>query len=113
MKKLEWNVLNYDFNKRKSNYFNVFYSGFDKELKKEIQDRNIKTRLELKDFIDCWARYNYWGRTEYEIYIGDLCSTDKELDKISVYQQIKINLDRIVDYLILSLSLKLENKVGD
>lgn len=93
--KLEWNVLWHDFNSNKIKNLNIFNSDFANELK----SKQIKSYKELKGYIDSWARYHYWCRAEYEISVGGLFSKyPDEFEKIDIYKQIKMNLDRITEY---------------
>lgn len=93
--KLEWNVLMQDFNSGKIKNCNIFGNDFILE----IQSAEIKTYLELREYIDNWARYHYWCRAEYEISVGGLFSKyPDEFEKIDIYRQIRMNLDRITEY---------------
>lgn len=45
--------------------------------------------------------YHYWSKTECEIVIGGLhCKYLDEFEKIDMYRQIEMNLDKIVKYVI-------------
>ena len=93
--KLEWNVLMQDFNSGKIKNCNIFGNDFILE----IQSAEIKTYLELREYIDKWAKYHYWSKTEYEIAVGGLFSKyPDEFEKIDIYRQIRMNLDRITEY---------------
>lgn len=100
-KKLEWNVLIEDFNTHKIRLYNIFGTYFIEDLKKE----KIESLEDLKEFIDQWARYHYWSRTEYEIMVGGLFNEIDEFEKIDVYYQISMNLDRIAEYVNKELGL--------
>lgn len=100
-KKLEWNVLIEDFNTHKINPYNILGTHFMENFKKE----KIESLEDLKEFIDQWARYHYWSRTEYEIMVGGLFAKIDEFKKIDVYYQISMNLDRIVEYVNKELGL--------
>ena len=51
--------------------------------------------------IDSWAHYHYWSKTECEMAIGGLhCKYPDEFEKVDMYRQIEINLDKIVKYVI-------------
>lgn len=91
--KLEWNVLSYDFNTDKIVNCNIFGESFLTELKVA----KPKTYLELKEFIKKWARYYYWSRTEHEMMVGGLFKNCK-FEKIDIFRQIEMNLDRITEY---------------
>lgn len=95
MSKLEWNVFVDNFNKQEIVTCNILDS---KIFKNEVLDKKPKTREELKELIEKWAKYHYWCRAEWEILIGGLFYGDDKFQKVDVYQQIMINIDRLVDY---------------
>lgn len=96
---LVWNVLNKDFNSKKIKKYNIFGRGFVEELHKKVLKKEVSTYKELKEFINNWARYYYWSRTEFEIAVGGLFARDiEEFEKIDVYRQVEMNLDRITEY---------------
>lgn len=95
MKKMKWNVLYFDFNRDKIDNYNILRES----LVEDINKKNPKNLLELREVIDKWAKYNYWSKAEYEIAVGGLFSKNlKEFEKIDIYRQIKMNLDRITEY---------------
>lgn len=96
---LEWNVLIYDLNSRKIKLYNIFRNDFILEIRNKSKSKKIKTYLELKEYINNWAKYYYWSKTEYEIAVGGLFSEyPDEFEKIDIYKQIEMNLDRITEY---------------
>jgi hypothetical protein len=96
---LEWNVLIYDLNSRKIKLYNIFRNDFILEIRNKSKSKKIKTYLELKEYINNWAKYYYWSKTEYEIAVGGLFSEyPDEFEKIDIYRQIEMNLDRITEY---------------
>ena len=95
--KLEWNVLRHDWNKNAIINFNIFGTMFIEKLHKEVLKKEIKSMSDLKDFIDSWARYHYWSKAEHEIIVSGLSERDIE-EKIDIYRQISMNLDRITEY---------------
>lgn len=105
-KKLEWYVLNYNFNKKKVVQYNIFYQDFIDGLYKEYKKKNILTKDDLKEFIKRYC-FNYMGRIEYEIMVGDLFDDIDNCEKIDVYTQVMMNIDRIVDYVNEELSIGL------
>ena len=95
LKKMKWNVLYYDFNKGLIREYNVLREGLIENINKE----NPITMLSLKKIIDRWAKYTYWSKSEYEIVVGNLFDNNMEnFEKIDIYRQIKMNLDRITEY---------------
>lgn len=102
-KKLEWNVLAYNFNTNEIINYNIFGGHFFTELKHE----NPKTYIELKEFIKKWARYYYWSRAEHEILVGGLFKNCR-FEKIDIFRQIEMNLDRITEYVNKELKIEKE-----
>ena len=97
--KLEWNVLIYDFNSRKIKFYNIFRNDFILEIRNKSKSKKIKTYLELKEYINNWAKYHYWSKIEYEIAVGGLFSEyPDDFEKMDIYRQIAMNLDRITEY---------------
>lgn len=104
--RLEWNVLIEDFNSREIRVYNIFSSRFIEELHKEVLKKKITTFEQLKEYIKGWAMYHYWCKSEFEIAVGGLFVKDiSELEKIDVYKQIAMNLDRITEYINNELKL--------
>ena len=102
-KKLEWNVLACDFNTDKVINYNIFQGHFYVDLERN----KPKTYTELKEFIKKWARYYYWSRTEYEMMVGGLFEKCKK-EKVDIYRQIEMNLDRITEYVNKELKIEKE-----
>lgn len=95
IKKMEWKVLYFNFNQGKIENYNIL----EESLVEDINKENPKNILELQEVIDSWAKYHYWSKTEYEISVGGLFSKyPDEFEKIDIYGQIKMNLDRITEY---------------
>jgi len=97
---MKWYVLNYNFNDKKIELFNIFRScrfndGVEKLLKKYTTFDNF-----LKE-LNNLAMYCFWCKAEYEIMCGDLFpKTIEELEKIDVYYQIKENMEVLAKYII-------------
>lgn len=106
-KKLEWNVLNWDFNSNKLIHYNVFYDNYIEELSKLHKKNEISTLADLKEFTSKYF-LNYWSRTEYEIVVGDLFTKQEEMQKVDVYEQLMMNIDRIVEYVNNELEIDLK-----
>lgn len=105
--KLEWYVLRHDFNSGKIVNSNIFYSDFVENLHKFVRKGMVTTKEDLKDYIDRWAHYHYWCKAECEIMVGGLFTTIPKLEKIDMYRQIEMNLDKIVDYVNKECDMKL------
>ena len=108
--KLEWYVLNYDWNAKKIINFNIFGASFIEKLYKEVKKKKVANTEDLKQFIDNWAKYYFSSRREYEIAVGDLGTKEEDLEKIDVYRQIKPNLDRITEYVNRELKIFLKEE---
>lgn len=98
MKDLVWNVFIYDFNENKIKTYNIFYKGFLEDFKKYLINETS-----CKNAIKKWAKYNYWSKSEYEIFICGNSKKENNFKKIDIYNQIEINLDRITEYVIENL----------
>jgi hypothetical protein len=96
---MQWYVLNYDFNGKKIELFNIFDSanflyGITQALKKD----NYK---DFKEEINNWLMYSFWSKAEYEIVCGDLFVEQPEhLEKIDIYYQVKENVDILAKYIL-------------
>lgn len=107
--KLEWNVLYYDFNNKKVKPYNIFNDNIKERIYKDIKAKKINSYKELKQVIDGWAHYRFWSKTECEMAIGGLFVTyPDDFEKVDMYKQIEINLDRIVEYIINTMQIKFE-----
>ena len=99
-KNLEWNVLIFDWNRKKVVDYNIFSYQFIEGLNKKVKANEVTNIEELKEHILAWSRRRYWARAEYEIMVGDLCVNDiRKLEKIDVHRQIMMNIDKITDYI--------------
>lgn len=71
-----------------------FYICDDKTFKR----RNIKDKKDLKKFVNSHFMYHYWSKCEWEYIASDWPpKKDNREVKIDVYQQLKPNIDLIVD----------------
>lgn len=96
--KLQFYVLISNFGNKKVDMYNIFnniviYEDIVKMLKKN------PSREELRKELDSVCMNQLWGRHEYEIEARQYASND-ELIRVDAYQQVKANLDVLVDYLI-------------
>ena len=107
---LEWYVLEYDSSTREIRPYNVLGRGFIEELHKKIRTKKVTNYEELKDFIDRYFMYHYWSKAEWEIVVGGLFTKEPDLTKIDAYTQLKMNLDRIVDYVNNELRIGFKKK---
>lgn len=98
---MEWNVLMYDFNKKKIVNFNIFnsvrFSDYVNEMRNEIWDSVDK----FVEKLDSNLKYCFWCKAEYEIMVGDLFETDcNKLEKIDIYSQVKPNIMQLARYIL-------------
>ncbi len=104
-KNLEWNVLMFDWNKKKVINYNIFSYGFIEILNKKLNNGEVTNMEELKALILRWCR-RYRSKAEYEMMIGDLCVKNiSNLEKIDVFRQIEMNINRITEYINNELNL--------
>ena len=97
--KLEWYVLWCDFNTDKIVKFNIFTRPFIDALHKEVLKKRITNLAQLKEYIRRWSLYYYWCKCEHEILVsGVFAKSMDDMEKIDVDFQIKMNLDRITEY---------------
>jgi len=96
---MEWYVLNYDFNRKKIEYYNIFNHSYLIESIKKILEQDI-TFDEYIDKLDHLLRYCFWSKREYEILVGDAFETDlNKFEKIDVYSQLKPNIKILATYI--------------
>lgn len=122
MGKKTFNVLLWDFNSDKMTHYDVLpylrrcIAGRKKEAKKAEKSKRIQklkeerpddfkryyafpdTYKDFVDFITNEARYQYWGRCEYEM-ICHGWPVRKNNHKLDVYEQIEMNLGTICEIL--------------
>lgn len=96
--KLEWNVLNYDWNDKCIKRYNIIRQDLIDKIITQYRKKELNNIEDLKKLIKDWAFYHYLGRREYEIMAGDLWHNDT-LEKIDIYAQIEMNLDRLAEYI--------------
>ena len=97
---LEWFVLNYDFNRKKIENYNIFRNFYFIENIKKL----LEEHLTFEDFIiqlDKKLRYSFWSKREYEISVGDAFEENlNKYEKIDVYSQVKPNIKILAKYII-------------
>ena len=113
--KLEWYAMDYNWNKQKVEFINVLRDDLVERIqngmkKKDFSiDKKIETLDDLKTVVQRELMYHFWAKAEYEITVGDLFpKTVEELEKVSIYDQLKPNLDRIVEYINNEMELGLK-----
>ena len=131
----EYYVLNYDFNKKKVENFNIFqnclvqeytekavrkYLRAPKKFKHIVQYENKLLGREeialygfdaLVEEIDRTIAWQERGRREYECSVGDAFTTDcNKLEKIDCYYQSKPNMEIIAREVIFQYKKQLREK---
>lgn len=103
---LKWNVLHEDFNTRKIEPYNILGYSFAETLAKDIRKYKIENREQLKDHLKKEFMYHYWSKAEFEIVVGGVFSKcPDDYNKIDIWDQILLNFDNIIDYIILKMEL--------
>ena len=95
---LEWKVLRHDFNSDKIVEYNVFSDYFVNKLHIAIRKKEVANYEQLKKYIKNYFLYYFWCKSECEIMVGGLFTKEPNLTKIDIYTQLKMNLDRITEY---------------
>ena len=97
-------ALNYNFNERKIEFFNVFNNILVYEHTVKAVNDYWKGKYTLEEFInelDHIIMWQEWSRCEYEIAVGDLFEKDMDkFEKIDCYQQAHANIDLIAQQVI-------------
>ena len=101
--KLEYYVLNFDFNGRKIINYNVLSNWEDaiRKMKKKSNSYEEFKELLMREF-----KYRYWGKAEYEIIAAGLMFQDESAVKIDVWSQIEPNFNIIADYIKNTMNLE-------
>ena len=95
---MEWYVLNYDFNSKNAELYNIFNSSKFSDGLKEINESNYDFD-EFVEELDKLCRYCFWSKSEYEIYVTDAFHPEDQ-SKIDVYDQLKPNMKVLAEYII-------------
>lgn len=101
---LKYYALHYNSNKREIEQVNVLY-GLKDDIVKNIKNKHINNRDELKEYVKRQLMYYYWSKTEQEVLIGNLFGNPEDLVKIDVWTQVEPNLDIVIDYIISKLEI--------
>ncbi len=127
----EFYVLNYNFNKRKIEMFNIFNNirvqeWAEKAVRKYLRNpkrftftsytKNEEVIYGFDGFVkelDRIIRHEEWSRRQYEISVSDAFTTDCEkLEKWDCYQQCKPNMEMIAREVIHAYRLQ-KKKEGE
>ena len=97
-------ALNYNFNERKIEFFNVFDNILVYEHTVRAANDYWKGKYTLEEFInelDHIIMWQEWSRCEYEIAVGYLFEEDMDkFEKIDCYQQAHANIDLVAQQVI-------------
>ena len=102
---LKWKVFFGDFNSGKIEEYNVFdHFSFLEDCKKNYK-KNKEDKEKFEEQLKRDAMYYFWSKCEWEIILShwppNKNSSDKFKDrKIDVYDQLKLNWDSFVNYLL-------------
>ena len=106
MKKLnfDWRVLNYNFNTKKVEFYNIFNNIYVNEYTNKLCVDYKKKKMTFDDFVtelDHIIKWQEWARCEYEIGVGYAFETDcNKLEKIDCYDQAHANIRIIAKYVL-------------
>ena len=100
---LKWFVFVEDINKKRIKVYNIFEH---KDFMEDCDDAWKDYKNEHHDFskfqkdIDSVLMYYFWCKCEWEIILSNFPPSDSFHEKkIDVYQQVKINWDKFIDYI--------------
>ena len=101
--KLEWYALILTPNDKNLEPYNILREDLLKDILKLLKNNPNYTYSDLKEVIRRWACYHYWCKFEYEFDVWTLLGD--RVKKISVWEQIEPNLDRLTEYIKQELML--------
>lgn len=97
---MEWYVLNYNFNEKKVEYFNIFRSCRFSDGVEELLE-NFVSFEDFSEKLNRLLRYCFWCKAEYEIMVGRLCEEDtNKYTKVDIYSQVKPNIRVLAKYIL-------------
>lgn len=96
---MEWYVLNYNFNKKKVETFNIFRSVRFTKGVQELLD-NFITFDDFVEKLKNEVKYSFWSKREYEISVGDAFCREEELEKLDISMQVLPNIKILAKYII-------------
>lgn len=96
---MEWYVLNYNFNEKKVETFNIFRNARFSEAIQEL----LENYITFDDFVEKLkneVKYSFWSKREYEISVGDAFCVEEELEKWDIFMQVLPNIKILAKYII-------------
>lgn len=126
---LEWNVFRWDFNAHKLKTLNIFSW---RPVETKIKDAYLEhyavkgNYMQFKEEVKSILMFYFWAKREHEICVGDLPWFEhneddvkfreqfnrwlKEAEKIDIWDQIELNWDRFIGYIVSELDRWYENE---
>ena len=100
---LTWKVYVGDFNSRHIEEHNVFDHGrFWEDCCKNRKKNAVRGREDKEAFVDQLRRdlmFWYWSKCEWEVVVSHWPPSERHVaEKVDVYDQVRLNWDRFVDY---------------
>ena len=110
-KEMKWYAFYHDSNNDKIVKTNVIREDLINEIKKSMKKPDfrighiVNSLEDLREIVKGNLMYHYWSKCEYEMIVKGLFG-DEEY-KVSIYDQLEPNLDRIVEYISKEMRLNL------
>lgn len=102
--KLQFYVLNYDFNKKKVVHYNIFNNIHVYNSTLELINDYYDKKYSFEEFVNELTKivqWQEWARREYEISVGDAFETDiTKFEKWDCFEQFKPNIEMFAHYLL-------------
>lgn len=100
---LTWYTYIYDFNAKEIKPYNVFthVAYLRKILELYLESTSWE---DFKKEVDRWTQYYFWSKCEYELILSSWPNKEEEI-KIDIYDQLKLNWDKFINYIYLQLNL--------
>lgn len=102
---LSWKVLDHDFNNDKIINYDIFWKGSPEVIAKRIKTEKINNYNDFKESMKRMWMHDFWSKSECEILVSGL-HTRVEPTKIDIWDQIEMNLDRILEYVIKEMQIE-------
>ena len=92
---MTWNVFCSDFSTGEIKPHNVLHGR--ENLIQELKTKSA-SREEFEKMLRSEMIYHYWSKAEWEVVISPWCARGNKETKIDIFDQLKLNWDRFVDY---------------
>lgn len=93
---VKFNVLEYDFTKKKIKYYDIipYFKETWKDKKFNFDKKSVKDKESLKSWIERASHYRYWARCEYEFLIASWpFGSHKITEDMKSFLKKDVNLD--------------------